>query len=87
MTMTPAEAMTLTTKLAATLSRINDGTMSKVEALEKILDAVFESGLPAGFLAPYLSAKGREYAEAAADLAEFAKLEVARMKAEGGDLP
>jgi hypothetical protein len=75
--------MALTTALAAILAKINGGEVSKMDALKEILDLVFESGVPAGFLAPYLTEKGREYGELAADLAEFAKLEVQRMKAAG----
>lgn len=58
------------------------GRASEGEVAKALIDAAFESGVPAGLLMEHLTARGKADAEFAADLAEWAKLSVKRVEKE-----
>lgn len=73
----------LAVQLAAIIGDALAGRRSEVEIAKALIDTAFESGIAPALLMQHLSERGKQHAELAADIAEFAKLEVARMKTGG----
>jgi hypothetical protein len=66
--------ITAIAKLLAVLAETLAGRRSDEEAARAMLDAAFDSGVPHSLLAEHLTARARDRAELAADIAEAAKL-------------
>ena len=71
--------ITILARLAGLIADALSGRRSDEEVAKALIDAAFDSGVPPALLMGYLTEKGQQHAELAADIAEWAKLEVKRM--------
>jgi hypothetical protein len=60
-------------RLLVLVSKALVGQKSDEDVARELIDAAFDSGVPAALLLEHLTEKGRQRAELAADLAQWAK--------------